>query len=102
MSRFRPNIVVEGVAAGAEDRASRLEVEGGLVLDLVKRCERCAVTTIDQATGSKTGKEPLATLAFGRTDKATGGVWFGQNAVPRLAAGETVHLRVGAVCRFLR
>ena len=102
MSRFRPNIVVDGVAAGAEDGASRLEVEGGLVLDLVKRCERCAVTTVDQATGRKTGKEPLATLALGRTDKTTGGVWFGQNAVPRLAAGETASLRVGAACRFLR
>ncbi len=102
MSRFRPNIVVEGVPAGAEDRASRLVLEGGLVLDLVKRCERCAVTTIDQATGHKTGKEPLATLALSRTDKATGGVWFGQNAVPRLAAGETASLRVGAACRFLR
>ena len=77
MARFRPNIVIEGVAAGAEDRARRLEVEGGVVLDLVKRCERCAVTTIDQATGRKTGKEPLATLAVLRTDKATGGGWFG-------------------------
>ena len=101
MSRFRPNIVVEGVPAGAEDRALALEVEGGLRLDLVKRCERCAVTTIDQVTGAKSGKEPLATLALGRTDKKTGGVWFGQNAVPRLAATETAHLRVGAACRFL-
>jgi uncharacterized protein len=100
MARFRPNIVIEGVAAGVEDRARRLEVEGGVVLDLVKRCERCAVTTIDQATGRKMGKEPLATLAVMRTDKATGGVWFGQNAVPRLGDGETAELRVGAVCRF--
>ena len=101
MSRFRPNIVVEGVTAGAEDRAAGLEIEGRLGLDLVKRCERCAVTTIDQVTGAKTGKEPLATLAIGRADKVTGGVWFGQNAVPRLAADETVVLRVGAVCRFV-
>ena len=100
MSRFRPNIVIEGVAAGAEDRATRIEIESCLTLDLVKRCERCLVTTIDQTTGAKTGKEPLATLAVSRTDKATGGVWFGQNAVPRLAEGETVDLRVGAVCRL--
>jgi uncharacterized protein len=100
MARFRPNVVIEGVAAGAEDRAHRLEVSGSVVLDLVKRCERCAVTTIDQATGEKMGKEPLATLAVMRTDKATGGVWFGQNAVPRLGDGETAELRVGAVCRF--
>ena len=101
MSRFRPNLVVEGVAAGAEDRARSLELEAGPVLDLVKRCERCAVTTVDQATGRKTGKEPLASLALGRTDKATGGVWFGQNAVPRFAAGATAVLEVGAACRFV-
>ncbi len=101
MSRFRPNLVVDGVAAGVEDRALRLEVEGGPVLELVKRCERCAVTTIDQTTGKKTGKEPLASLALNRTDKATGGVWFGQNAVPRLAPDETATLAVGTACRFL-
>lgn len=101
MSRFRPNLEVVGVAAGAEDRALSLEIEGGAMLDLVKRCERCAVTTVDQATGRKTGKEPLASLALSRTDKTTGGVWFGQNAVPRLAAGATATLAVGATCRFV-
>lgn len=100
MSRFRPNLVVEGVASGAEDRAKSVDVESGLTLDLVKRCERCLVTTVDQSTGEKTGKEPLATLAAIRTDKTTGGVWFGQNAVPRLADDETAVVRVGAVCRL--
>ena len=101
MSRFRPNLVIEGVAAGAEDHARSLEIEGGPLLDLVKRCERCAVTTVDQATGRKTGKEPLASLAVSRTDKSTGGVWFGQNAVPRRGDGETATLQVGADCRFV-
>jgi len=100
MSRFRPNVVIEA-AAGAEDRWPSLAIEGGPVLDLVKRCERCAVTTVDQATGRKTGKEPLASLAVSRTDKTTGGVWFGQNAVPRLAHGETAELEVGTACRFV-
>jgi uncharacterized protein YcbX len=100
MSRFRPNLVVDGVAALTEDQTRRVEIEGGPVLELVKRCERCAVTTIDQTTGKKTGKEPLASLALNRTDKTTGGVWFGQNAVPRLAPDETATLAVGAACRF--
>ncbi len=100
MSRFRPNVVVAGTAPGIEDRTGRLEVDGGLGLDLVKRCERCAVTTVDQATGARTGKEPLASLAASRTDMATGGVWFGQNAVPRLADGETATLAVGRACGF--
>jgi uncharacterized protein YcbX len=101
MSRFRPNVVIAGTSAGAEDRARRVVLADGLVLDLVKRCERCAVTTVDQATGAKTGKEPLATLAAVRADKATGAVWFGQNAVPRLAWSETAMLALGQVCRFV-
>jgi len=100
MQRFRPNIVIEGVDNGAEDRARSLVIEGGLRLDLVKRCERCVVTTIDQATGAKTGKEPLRTLAVIRADKASGGVWFGQNAVPRLAPGAEAQIRVGQPCRL--
>jgi uncharacterized protein len=47
MSRFRPNLVLGDVPAGAEDRCSSILAEGGLGLDLVKRCDRCVVTTID-------------------------------------------------------
>jgi uncharacterized protein YcbX len=98
MQRFRPNIVLEGVDAGVEDRASAVILDGGLRLDLVKRCERCAVTTIDQSSGARMGKEPLRTLAAIRTDKASGGVWFGQNAIPRLATGAEAVIAVGQGC----
>lgn len=98
MQRFRPNIVIEGVDSGAEDRARSLVIEDGPRIDLVKRCTRCAVTTVDQATGVKTGKEPIRTLAVIRADKPSGGVWFGQNAVPRLAPGDEAGLQVGQRC----
>jgi uncharacterized protein YcbX len=98
MSRFRPNLVLADVAAGAEDRCGSILTEGGLALDLVKSCDRCVVTTIDQDRGVATGKEPLATLARLRRNPRTGGARFGQNAVPRLAAGATAVLRVGERC----
>ncbi len=100
MQRFRPNIVIEGVDSGAEDRSRSLVIEDGPRLDLVKRCTRCVVTTIDQTTGTKAGKEPIRTLAVLRADKASGGVWFGQNAVPRLAPGEAAQIQVGQACRL--
>ena len=100
MQRFRPNIVIDGVDSGAEDEARSLVLEGGPRLDLVKRCTRCVVTTIDQATGEKAGKEPIRTLAATRADKASGGVWFGQNAVPRLAPSEKMQVHVGQSCRL--
>jgi uncharacterized protein len=98
MSRFRPNLVLAEVPAGAEDRCGSILTEGGLGLDLVKTCDRCVVTTIDQDRGVKTGKEPLATLARLRRNPRTGGAWFGQNAVPRLARGESARLRLGESC----
>jgi uncharacterized protein len=87
MDRFRPNVVVEGVCAPhAEDRWRRIQV-GTLRLAGVKRCARCTVTTVDQATGLR-GVEPLRTLALYRA--GGGKVWFGQNMVPLLPSGPSV------------
>lgn len=98
MSRFRPNLVVEGADAFAEDGWARIAV-GEVVLDLVKPCVRCAVTTVDQDIGRRAGKEPLATLAkFRRSaEPRVPGVLFGWDAVPR---GPGL-LRVGDAVRVL-
>jgi uncharacterized protein len=98
MGRFRPNLVLAGAPAGAEDRCRTVELGGGISLALVKRCDRCVVTTIDQASGRKAGKEPLRTLARIRRNARTGGAWFGQNAVPLLDGRAAVPLRVGDPC----
>lgn len=82
MERFRPNVVVTGAPAWAEDEWR--VVQAGLVtFDLVKPCARCAVITTDQRTGDKPdGPAPLPTLAASRTLQPFGAI-FGQNAVHR-------------------
>jgi hypothetical protein len=97
MARFRPSLVLGGVPARAEDRRRRIELGGGAALELVKPCDRCIVTTTDQLTGERCGDEPLATLRRIRRNPATGGMWFGQNAVPVLPHAP-VTLRVGDAC----
>jgi uncharacterized protein YcbX len=77
MNRFRPNLVVAGCEAFAEDAWKRIRI-GEVVFQLVSPCERCAITTVDQSTGIA-GKEPLTTLATFR--RHGGGVIFGMNAV---------------------
>ncbi len=77
MNRFRPNIVVRDCHPFEEDTWSELHAPE-LVLSVVKPCERCAITTVDQRTGLK-GKEPLRTLSQFR--RADNGVIFGQNCV---------------------
>ncbi|WP_061937979.1 MOSC domain-containing protein [Aureimonas sp. AU22] len=98
MSRFRPNIVVDGAAPLAEDEWATIAV-GDVVLDLVKPCARCAVTTVDQDEGRRAGKEPLATLArFRRSGEPRApGALFGWNAVPR----EGGRIRVGDPVRVI-
>jgi hypothetical protein len=93
MNRFRPNLVVSGGEAYAEDHWTKIEI-GGLGLRIVKPCGRCVVTTTDQTSGER-GQEPLRTLATYR--KRDGEVMFGQNVVHegpgRLCVGDRVLLR---------
>ena len=79
LERFRPNIVVSGCEAYAEDSWKKIRI-GEVPFDVVKPCSRCVVTTIEPAT-SEAGKEPLATLASYR--KVDGKAVFGQNCVHR-------------------
>ncbi|SCL29085.1 hypothetical protein GA0070616_3816 [Micromonospora nigra] len=67
MTRFRPNLVVEGAPAWAEDDwAGRPLRVGGVRFRAAGPCARCVVTTTDQETGVR-GREPLRTLARHRT-----------------------------------
>lgn len=95
MARFRPNIVIECEHPWAEDNWEQIRI-GDVVLDLVKPSDRCIVTTTDQQTGVRMGKEPLASLAriHRSTDPRIKGVIFGENAVPqtqgRISVGDDV------------
>ena len=79
MLRFRPNLVIEGSEAFAEDGWKRIRI-GDIEFRVVKSCSRCILTTIDPQTGERDAKrEPLATLMTYR--KQTDGIMFGQNLV---------------------
>jgi uncharacterized protein len=94
MERFRPNLVLDGVAAWAEDRIDTLTV-GALTLRLVKPCTRCTIPSIDQRTGLP-GTDPAPTLRQFRFDKELLGITFGENAV--IVAGTGRELERGAAC----
>ncbi|WP_088892736.1 MOSC domain-containing protein [Leptolyngbya ohadii] len=92
MNRFRPNLVVSGCSAYAEDEWQQIQI-ADVLLDVVKPCTRCIITTTDQETTDR-GKEPLATLSTYRRWK--NGVIFGQNLIHRsrgtLAVGNAVQI----------
>ncbi|MFJ2684191.1 MOSC domain-containing protein [Pseudomonas sp. NPDC087342] len=79
MLRFRPNLVIEGSGAYAEDGWKRIRI-GDVEFRVVKSCARCILTTIDPQTGVRSDdREPLATLQKYRAEED--GAMFGQNLV---------------------
>jgi len=83
MNRFRPNLVIAGGSAYAEDHWRQLRI-GGLHFEIVKPCGRCVIVDIDQKTGSQQ-PEVLQVLASYRRQQDQ--VIFGQNAVCAQSAG---------------
>jgi uncharacterized protein YcbX len=88
MNRFRPNVVLEGLPAYAEDHLDTITI-GAVTLRCVKPCTRCTVTTTDQDS-IEVGLEPLRTLGEYRMDAGLDGVTFGMNAVVIAGAGEAI------------
>ncbi|MEC5385389.1 MOSC domain-containing protein [Uliginosibacterium sp. H3] len=77
IERFRPNLVVSGAPAFAEDGWQRLRI-GDVNFVLEKPCERCVFTTVDPDTGERSSdQEPLRSLA--RFRKRPEGVVFCMN-----------------------
>lgn len=92
MNRFRPNFVVSGCEAFAEDRWKQIKM-GEITFDLPKRCDRCSIPGVDQTNGIQ-NQEPLLTLAKFRLE--SGKIWFGQNLVHQMAGqlslGNSIHI----------
>lgn len=92
VGRFRPNVVLEGAPAFAEDDWKRLRV-GAVDFRVAGPCGRCVMTTIhpDSREG---GKEPIRTLA--RHRRWDGWAWFGIQLVPEtlgeIAVGDPVEV----------
>lgn len=97
MSRFRPNLVVAGCPAFAEDTWARFRL-GTAIFRAAGTSARCVVTTTDQLTGER-GRQPLRTLATYRRDpRDSSDVIFGQNLINESKTGT---LRVGDAVELL-
>jgi uncharacterized protein YcbX len=100
MNRFRPNLVIDGLAAFEEDYTATLTLQsssGAVVLRPAKPCPRCPIPTIDQALGQRDpmqANEPTDTLATYRANpRLDGALAFGQNTL--IVDGVGAWLEVG-------
>jgi uncharacterized protein len=96
MNRFRPNLVISGASAFAEDDWKIISI-GDNVFHVVKPCGRCVMTTVDQEKGVRSGEEPLRTLASYRRKENK--VLFGQNLIAEKSHGT---VRIGDTVTVLK
>jgi uncharacterized protein YcbX len=84
MTRFRPNLVLDGLDAHGEDALDEIvfeTAEGPVRLKLVKPCARCSIPDVDPLT-AEPGHAVGDTLAGYRSDaRLDGAITFGMNAV---------------------
>lgn len=90
MVRFRPNVVIDGERAFAEDDWPFVQL-GETLFRVAGVCDRCVMTTIDPVSLAR-GKEPIRTLA--RHRRWDGQTYFGVWLVPSTTAGSAT-LSVG-------
>lgn len=93
MQRFRPNLVVSGCKAFAEDTWDSMRINA-IEFQLVKPCSRCVITTVDPKLGFISNPEPLQTLATYRQQGNS--IYFGQNVIHQnkgnIHLGDIVHI----------
>lgn len=79
MPRFRPNIVISGTSAFAEDQWRRIRI-GEIEFDVVKPCARCAIPTVNLEDASR---EADVFRLLKKHRERDGEVFFGQNMIHR-------------------
>ncbi|MCW8988344.1 MAG: MOSC domain-containing protein [Gammaproteobacteria bacterium] len=80
MSRFRPNLVVAGCEAYAEDSWKKIQI-GSITCRIVKPCSRCVIPSINIETAERE-EEPTKTLISYR--KRDNKIYFGQNVIAEM------------------
>lgn len=92
MARFRPNVVVSGCHAYAEDNWQAVVING-IEFSLVKPCARCIVPSVDPDTGDK---QPAVIDALQRYRYRDRNTFFGQNTLyskqGSISVGDSVNI----------
>jgi len=93
MRRFRPNIVIAGIDAYAEDELGQFSINS-VDMKGVKLCSRCPMPMVDPDLGERTSQEPIATLSTYR--KRDNKIFFGMNVIQKsqgvIAIGDELKL----------
>ena len=75
MNRFRPNLVIDGCDAFAEDSWKRIRI-GAMTFEVAKPCSRCVMPSIVQETAER---DPYINRVLAGYRRVEGTIYFGQN-----------------------
>ena len=97
LARFRPSVVLSGLAAHDEDHLAdiRIATQGGGTVRIrpVKPCTRCPIPDLDPDTAAPDPRVLAALAAYRADPRVNGALTFGMNAIILEGIGQT--LRVG-------
>ncbi|MFT5573576.1 MAG: hypothetical protein ACI9FR_002511 [Cryomorphaceae bacterium] len=92
IERFRPNIVIAGATAHAEDQWRKIRI-GEVLISLPKLCSRCVIPSIDPSTGEK---DPLIIQTLAAYRRKGKDINFGVNALHhgcgKISVGDNVEI----------
>jgi hypothetical protein len=98
VARFRPNIVLGGLASHDEDRLAsiRFHAEGvpdgpPVWLQPVKPCSRCSIPDVNPATAEQGVLVGQVLHSYRQDRRLMGAITFGMNAIVRAGAGQLLH-----------
>jgi uncharacterized protein len=77
IDRFRPNIVIDGCPAHAEDDWHKIAIDD-IEIQLAKPCSRCVIPSIDQYSSEK---HPTILKALASYRRSENKIFFGQNGL---------------------
>jgi uncharacterized protein len=77
IDRFRPNIVIDGCNAHAEDDWHQIAI-ADITIQLAKPCSRCVIPSIDQHSSEK---HPTILKALASYRRSENKIYFGQNGL---------------------
>ena len=105
ISRFRPNIALDGVQAHDEDRVGTLHIstsDAVAQIEPVKPCARCPMPNIDPATARSSPEVNDTLQAYRQDPRLHGAITFGMNAIVLEGDGQVLRVgqAVGADWRF--
>ncbi len=84
IERFRPNIVLSGLQAHDEDRASELHFsssETDFTLALIKPCPRCPIPNVNPQTAQSSPEVGDMLQTYRQDARVDGAITFGMNAI---------------------